>query len=400
MELTGNLVGVRKPILSSDHERELIRRSQTGDLTAKEELAKSFDRQVRKIAGEYHVLPFEDRVQAGMVGLLKAVHEFDLKSNFRLATPVAAYVRNELREATKKFNRHDQWGETRQDRYLYHNRDASAEEVVAAVGGTVEDAKQAIELLDGGHVAYDTIELSPDDEDGDVACYDEQAGRLFDEDNEDRQVAQNSEDQQVAIESSAPIGGTTFVIGAHWWNANCRVPRARQGKIPPLRWWWQPPSRVKSTVRTIFPKKAMDAGYRLLKRIGRLYRQACDVPVLGPYKRWSQASLNKIPSAPKTEQIKSEAAQIVWPPPAVRLAELEQDREAYNDRQASFWNVVHSKSHLRHRTLNIAPLEQELAVSVTDNHNWELLAKGKTHVRSDVLVSDTRRYGDDRRMSA
>jgi DNA-directed RNA polymerase sigma subunit (sigma70/sigma32) len=87
----------RDPILQPDEERELVRRSQAGDGDAKRELVVRFQRQVLKIAGRFHGPPFEERLAVGNIGLLKAIRDFDLASNFRLATAAGMYIANEIR---------------------------------------------------------------------------------------------------------------------------------------------------------------------------------------------------------------------------------------------------------------------------------------------------------------
>jgi Sigma-70 region 2 len=86
----------RDPILTPDEERELVRRAQAGDGSAKQEIAKRYGRLLLKLAGKYYGPPFEERLAQAQIGLLKAIHDFDLARNVRLATAVGTYVRNEI----------------------------------------------------------------------------------------------------------------------------------------------------------------------------------------------------------------------------------------------------------------------------------------------------------------
>jgi hypothetical protein len=97
----------RGPILSRDEERELVRLAQAPnhDGDAKRRLMEKFSRQVLRIAGKYHGPPFEERVATGYVGLLKAIHDFDLGRNLRLATAVGTYVAREIWTSVRSFSR-------------------------------------------------------------------------------------------------------------------------------------------------------------------------------------------------------------------------------------------------------------------------------------------------------
>ena len=105
----------RGPILTSDEERDLVRRSQAGGGSAKRRLLEAFDRLLKKIASQYYGPPFEERLGQAQIGFLKAIHAFDLKSNFRVATSVRTYVRNEIWTFVRSHYR----------RWRLHEREAS-----------------------------------------------------------------------------------------------------------------------------------------------------------------------------------------------------------------------------------------------------------------------------------
>jgi hypothetical protein len=71
-----------------------------------------------------------------------------------------------------------------------------------------------------------------------------------------------------------------------------------------VNWWQRPPSWVKySNGVKVVSMRVMEPVQRLLKRIGRLYRQACDTPWRGTFQPWSNhvllggVELRKLPAA-------------------------------------------------------------------------------------------------------
>lgn len=101
--------------LSRDEERKLIRKAQAGDKAAMERLVLSQSCWVIKIAKKLSRLPMPlaDRIQAGNVGLLKAIKYFDLRRKVRLTTLVARcairQINTEAMNATAVVSRPSQW---------------------------------------------------------------------------------------------------------------------------------------------------------------------------------------------------------------------------------------------------------------------------------------------------
>jgi hypothetical protein len=158
----------RMPILKPGEERDLLRLAQAGNGRAQNELVRRFHRKVLKIAGEYHGAGFEDLVAAGILGLARAIKDFDLRRNNGLGCFAEERIREEIRREVKRWRKRGQAGETRADRWLYHHRGATAEEVSAATACTLADAEQAIQRQEGywhGHREYDTNEVGRDDSD-------------------------------------------------------------------------------------------------------------------------------------------------------------------------------------------------------------------------------------------
>ena len=147
----------RGPILEAGKERDLIRAARAGDERAKDELFKSFHRLILKIVSQYSGPPHNDLMAAGTLGFWEVVRRFNLNHNSgRLSTYAQHWIRKHVREAVKDWSKEGAAGETRQDRWLYGHPDATAEELVAAAGGTLADAEKAIARLSGGLEHYDT----------------------------------------------------------------------------------------------------------------------------------------------------------------------------------------------------------------------------------------------------
>ncbi len=85
----------RQPMLTPDEERDLARRSESGDETARNLLVTSHLRFVIKIARGYrhYGLPMNDLVQEGMIGLLRAVRKFSPERDVRFATYAMWWIR-------------------------------------------------------------------------------------------------------------------------------------------------------------------------------------------------------------------------------------------------------------------------------------------------------------------
>lgn len=158
----------RRPILTPGEERDLLRLAQAGDSPAKNKLVRRFHRLVLKIAAQYHGPAHDDLVAAGLLGLVEAIATFDLQRNNGLKAHAEWLIRKELRKEAKQWRKRGGAGETRADRWIYNHRNATAAEVVAAVGGTLEEAEAAIQRTDvhwNGNERYDTTENSYDEDD-------------------------------------------------------------------------------------------------------------------------------------------------------------------------------------------------------------------------------------------
>ncbi|MET0592430.1 MAG: sigma-70 family RNA polymerase sigma factor [Polyangiaceae bacterium] len=108
----------RHPQLSAEDERELARRYREGDRRAGDRLIQACLPFVLLIAREYRCwgVPFEDVVQQGNLGLLKAAMRFDPDRECRLVTYAAYWVRAEIREYVVRGYRMVRLGTTKGER--------------------------------------------------------------------------------------------------------------------------------------------------------------------------------------------------------------------------------------------------------------------------------------------
>lgn len=86
--------------LSYDEERALLRLAKKKDPAATERLTLAFKTLVNNIADAMYgyQLPREDLVSEGNIGLLKAIHAFDLSRETRFSSLAYHYIRSEMQE--------------------------------------------------------------------------------------------------------------------------------------------------------------------------------------------------------------------------------------------------------------------------------------------------------------
>lgn len=91
----------RPRLLEAEEERELGRRIQDGDLSARQALAEANLRLVVKIARQYRFAKFSlsDLVQEGNLGLLEAVEKFDPDKGCRFSTYACWWIRQAITRA-------------------------------------------------------------------------------------------------------------------------------------------------------------------------------------------------------------------------------------------------------------------------------------------------------------
>jgi RNA polymerase primary sigma factor len=96
-----SVVARNRRLLTAAEDRELSRRIERGDHRAKQEMVESNLGLVYFIARGYtgRGVPFEDLVQEGTVGLVRAVEKFDHRRKVKLSTYAAPWIRQGMIEA-------------------------------------------------------------------------------------------------------------------------------------------------------------------------------------------------------------------------------------------------------------------------------------------------------------
>jgi RNA polymerase primary sigma factor len=88
----------RHPLLTAEQEVRLAKRIERGDLAAKEQMIERNLRLVLAIARPYsgRGVPYEDLVQEGIVGLVRAVEKFDHRRGLKFSTYAVWWIRRSL----------------------------------------------------------------------------------------------------------------------------------------------------------------------------------------------------------------------------------------------------------------------------------------------------------------
>ena len=91
-------------LLTAADEVRLAKRIERGDLSAKEQMIESNLRLVHALARPYRGrgVPYEDLVQEGVVGLIRAVERFDHRRGRKFSTYAAWWIRRSLMDALDK----------------------------------------------------------------------------------------------------------------------------------------------------------------------------------------------------------------------------------------------------------------------------------------------------------
>jgi RNA polymerase primary sigma factor len=141
-------------LLSHEEEIDLSKRAKQGDARARQRLIEKNLRLVVSVAKRYrgYGLPFEDLIQEGNIGLMKAVEKFDPDRGFRFSTYATWWIRQAVQRAVADKGRTirvpvHMGDKIRKMARTYNalsaelGREPTDEEVARALGWTVEDVR-------------------------------------------------------------------------------------------------------------------------------------------------------------------------------------------------------------------------------------------------------------------
>ena len=141
-------------LLTHAEEIDLSKRAKAGDKRARQRLVEKNLRLVVSVAKKYrgYGLPFEDLIQEGNIGLMKAVEKFDPDKGFRFSTYATWWIRQAVQRAVADKGRTIRvpvhMGDKMRKMARTYNelstgwgRDATDEEVAEELGWTVEQVR-------------------------------------------------------------------------------------------------------------------------------------------------------------------------------------------------------------------------------------------------------------------
>ena len=144
----------KEQLLTPREEKELSRRAKAGDGRARKRLIEKNLRLVVSVAKRYRTsgLPFEDLIQEGNIGLIRAVDKFDPEKGYRFSTYATWWIRQAVGKAVADKGRTIRLpvhvgekirkvGRTTGDLSVELGRGPTEEEVVERLGWTAEQVR-------------------------------------------------------------------------------------------------------------------------------------------------------------------------------------------------------------------------------------------------------------------
>jgi RNA polymerase primary sigma factor len=138
----------RTPLLTPSQEKELARRVERGDLSAKDHMIEANLRLVVHVAKRYQRedtgLTMQDLIQEGTIGLVRAVEKFDYRRGFRFSTYATLWIRQAIGRALADKGRIVRLPIPVADRV--RKLEIAERTLATRLGGTPRDEELAIEL--------------------------------------------------------------------------------------------------------------------------------------------------------------------------------------------------------------------------------------------------------------
>jgi len=144
-------------LLTHAEEIDLSKKAKAGDRRARRRLIEKNLRLVVSVAKKYrgYGLPFEDLIQEGNIGLMKAVEKFDPDKGFRFSTYATWWIRQAVQRAVVDKGRTiripvhmsekvRKTGKARDEFSREHGREPSVEEIATRLGWEVGEVREAL----------------------------------------------------------------------------------------------------------------------------------------------------------------------------------------------------------------------------------------------------------------
>ena len=164
------------PLLTADQEKELALKYQAGDKTAKDKLVTANLRLVVMAAKHYNLhtsLSFEDLVQEGNMGLMRAVDTYDASKGWRFSTYAMYWIKQAISRAILNNSRairvpihmlelKNKYGKAQRELFEELQREPTTEEVAVRMKLEIKKVKE-IETLIKDPVSLNTALNDEDD---------------------------------------------------------------------------------------------------------------------------------------------------------------------------------------------------------------------------------------------